>query len=134
MKKWQIDLLAIDNYVGNRNERVSKERPELSDILAGVEELNGGNVSSMAIVASDGSVLAIGGGPKQFHMGLTRKDQTFALLSPQPVEDSETILIIGGVTTTLPSKYVVPKEYLVKELSHFYYTGLQPLPSSWEEC
>jgi hypothetical protein len=129
-RKWNVNMLTIDNYVGNINKRIEKSSPSLRDIEGAIVALNSDNKSSLCVEGTDDSVFCVGGGPEGYHVSVTYTHGVYVLAELGKGEE-EVQLVIGSVLTPLPAKYVVGQAAALNASRHYYSTGQLSPSLTW---
>jgi hypothetical protein len=90
----------------------------------------------MAIVAADGSCMAIGGGLGRFTVATQCGRESEAvvpasLIDPTRGDDTEEI-IVGGCATPLPARFIIDEEKALRAARRFYQDGGLDPSLEWE--
>jgi hypothetical protein len=89
----------------------------------------------MVIEAANGSLLVIGGGQGRFHVQLTyprgTEPSNLLLTDPSRSRDTEE-LIVGGVTTPLPARFIVEEARALQAAWRFFQDGTADPQLAWE--
>jgi hypothetical protein len=134
---WRIATVEVSNYDHrNRANRDAIEDPTWEQVQAAILSLNAAGRSDLAIVAADGSCMAIGGGLGWFTVATQcgRESQSVvpASLTDSTRGDDEVEIIVGGCATPLPARYVVDQEKTLRAARRFYQDGGLEPSLEWE--
>lgn len=127
----RIVELAIDEYRSNINHRTTIPDPTWSDIEDAVNSLDGDACSSMALINSDGNVLAIGGGEPLYYVSLDTDEHAYVLTNGG-TEVTPREIVVGGVDTALPSNCLVDLEQALSAAHSFWSGTLKTDSAGWE--
>jgi len=134
---WCIAEVMSSNYDNrNRANRSHCESPSWERVRAAILSLDDARRSDMAIVAADGSCMAIGGGLGRYTAATQcgRESQAVvpaSLIDSARGDDTEEI-IVGGCATPLPARYIVDEEKVLRAAQRFYQDGSLEPSLEWE--
>src|SRR5206468_433170 len=113
------------NYDGrNRANRARSENPSWEQVRAAILRLDDARRSDVAILAADGSCMAIGGGLGRFTAATQCGRESRAVVPASLVDtargDDVEEIIVGGCRTPLPARFIVDEEKVLRAAQRFY--------------
>jgi hypothetical protein len=134
--EWCIIRVEVTTYDRrNRAIRSADSCPTWEQVQAIIQSLDARRRSDMVVEAANGSLLVIGGGQGRFHVQLTypRGSEPYNLLLTDPSRSRDTEeLIVGGVSTPLPARWVVEEARMLQAARRFFQDGTADPQLAWE--
>ncbi len=133
---WRIIRVEASTYDRrNRAVRSGQSCPTWEQVQAVIQSLDARRCSDMLIEAANGALLVIGGGQGRFHVQLTYPRGTepcnLLLTDPSRSRDTER-LIVGGVSTDLPARWIVEEARALQAARRFFRDGTADPLLVWE--
>jgi hypothetical protein len=135
--EWQITMVEVSNYDDrNRTNRRRVEKPSWKQVQAMILTLNGARRSDLALMAADGSCMAIGGGMGRFTVATQCGRESNAVMPASLLDtargNGEEDIVIGGCLTPLPARYIVDEDKMMRAARRFYVDGSLEPSLEWE--
>ena len=132
---WAVMQASISTY-DRQNRRVdeSVKDPTWDQCRAFVERLDGKRRTEMSIEGPNRYVITIGVGPDRFYVSTIGEDMgPDDLLGPDPSEEP-TIVILGGVETSLPRRFLATLQQALQAGEYFFHHGKPDPTLNWQLC
>lgn len=129
----KIKKLIEERRLDERAETTERADPSQADVLAAVNQLDGAQFSSMALVTEDKTVLAVGGGSDAFVLTITLDDDAriYTLVDPSRSEDHEQDVVVGGQSGTYQQYQCVGRELVQAAVLYFQQEGAPSPDLQW---
>lgn len=125
----KIKKLIEERRLGERMATAERADPSEAQVLAAVDQLDGAQFSSMALVTEDKTVMAVGGGDGAFVVTITLDDDAriYTLVDPTRSEDHDQDLVVGGQSGSYQQYQCVDRALAVAAVLYFQQEG-EPSP------
>lgn len=125
----KIKKLIEERRQGERAAVSERADPSDAELLAALDQLNGAEFSSIALVTEDETVMAIGGGEGAYVVSITLDDDAriYTLVDPAKSEDHDQDVVVGGQSGSYQQYQCVDRELALAAVRHFQQAG-EPSP------
>jgi hypothetical protein len=126
-------LLRRDRWEGSLNKGEEHRISSATDVNAAIAALDGWTRTQVSLVADDGTVLAVGGGPDDFLVQFLLREDGGEWLVIGSDEDGEADLAIGRQQAPYPRRTLTDAATAKAAAAHFLSTQQRDPTLNWEQ-
>lgn len=129
---WKVARSTTSFYDShNRRNDELVGTPSWSQVNALIGSLDGKTRTEMGIEGVDGQSMTIGGGPDLFVVSVLGNNYGPYELLGDDLSDEIAWIMVGGVNTEMPRRYLVKRQQVVQAANTFFLTGRIDPKLSW---
>jgi hypothetical protein len=140
---WKTTFTSISGYEpkkepggieGMRRVEERVDYPTWDQVRAFIERLDGKHCTEMSLEGLNQYVMVVGGGPDRFNVSTIGNDMgPYDLLGPE-LSDETAKIILGGVATDLPRRFISTREQALQAAEYFFHQGQIDPKLNWHLC
>ncbi|MCZ2341086.1 MAG: hypothetical protein LC104_04725 [Bacteroidales bacterium] len=129
---WKI-ARSSTSYYDSRNRRIDEpvDTPSWSQVADLIGSLDGKTRTEMDIEGVDDQSMTIGGGPDLFIVTVLGSDYGPYELLGDDLSDEMAWIVVGGVNTEMPRRFLVSRQQVAQAANTFFLTGQLDPNLSW---
>jgi hypothetical protein len=127
-----LNLLHLDEWVGNREVGVPIDNPTWTDVLTALSELNGETRTLLSLEEAGGAALQVGGGPSSFIVQYLEGGACWCVTSESSA-GGVVQLVAGGQAGEYPADLCVSSSQAREAAESFFASGTRAPILRWRK-